>query len=75
MKTVITRNRYNIIAILGWCGLALGLVAAVVQYINPTTPGFMSLCFGLIGGGITVTFTGPWRVVTKHDVTLQQLDK
>lgn len=72
MKTELTITRYNITALIGWFGILIGLVGALVQYFVPSSPGIYFLAVGLIGGGITVTLTGPWRTVSKRQIALME---
>lgn len=39
----VTVTRYNVTALIGWAGIAIGLVAAALQYFNPSMPGFALL--------------------------------
>ncbi len=71
MTTELTITRYNFAAMMGWAGILIGLVGAAVQYFVPSAPGIYLLAVGLIGGGLTVTFAGPWRTVTRRKVTLK----
>jgi hypothetical protein len=67
----VTHTRYNVLAILGWTGLAWGLINGVIQYNAPSAFGVASLTFGFIIAGITVSFAGPWKSIEKCGVDLQ----
>ena len=64
-------TQYNLIALVGWAGIAVGLIGAVSQYLSPSMPGFVFLTIGLIGGGITVTLAGALRRVVVRTISLQ----
>lgn len=70
METEIKITRYNLAALIGWASILIGLVGAAGQYLFPSTPGIYFLTVGLVGGGITVTFAGPLRTITKRKVKL-----
>lgn len=67
----VTVTRYNLTAVIGWAGIALGLVGAAVQYFYPSGLGFVFLAIGLIGGGITVSLAGPVRWVQVRKLPLR----
>ncbi|WP_304350847.1 hypothetical protein [Comamonas testosteroni] len=66
MKIKITKTNYNFTTLIGWTGVVLGLIGAAVQYFQPSWPGFIFLAVGLVGGAITITFSGPLKTVTEH---------
>lgn len=74
METELTITRYNVAALLGWAAIGIGLVGGAVQYFVPSAPGVYFLAVGLVGGGITVTFAGRLRLVTKRKVRLHAID-
>ena len=61
-------TRYNVAALIGWAGITLGLIGAVMHYFSPSYVGFLFLVVELIGGAIIVTFAGPLRRVSVHRV-------
>lgn len=71
MKVTLTATRYNIIAMMGWMSIVVGLVSALLQYFNPSVPGIYLLAAGLVCGAITVTVGGPIKTVTQHQVELR----
>lgn len=71
MEMEITITRYNVGALLGWAGLFVGAIAGIGQYFYPTPIGFAALIGSLVCSGITVTFAGPIKTVTKKQVTLK----
>jgi hypothetical protein len=75
METKITVTRYNVTTLIGWIGLLLGLVGAALQFFTPSPIGFAFLTVGLIGGAITITFSGPLKTVTVRKVQLRSPGK
>ncbi|MFJ3463496.1 hypothetical protein [Achromobacter spanius] len=71
MNKIQVKVQYNLIALMGWAGVAVGLVGAVAQYLSPSMPGFVFLTIGLIGGGITVTLADPLRRVMVRTISVQ----
>lgn len=71
METEITVTRLNLIALIGWVGFFLGLLGGALQYLHPSLPGVWFLVVGLVGGGITITFSGPLRTKTTRRVQLR----
>ena len=69
----VTVTRYNLTALIGWAGIALGLIGTAVQYFSPSWHGFVFLVVGLIGGGITVTLAGPVRSTQVRKLPVQNL--
>lgn len=73
MKIKVYRTTYNTTALLGWFAVAVGLIGSAFQYFMPSLMGFLFLAFGLVGGVITITFSGPFKAVTEHLVEATQV--
>jgi hypothetical protein len=64
-------TRYNVTTLIGWGAIVFGLVGAGLQFFFPSMPGIVFLAVGLIGGAITVSFSGPMRTVTVHHLRVK----
>lgn len=74
-EILITRTTYSPLAIMGWVGVLLGLVAGVLQLWQPSAVGIAFLAIGLIAGGVTVSFAGPVKRTTRHWVKLNRANR
>ena len=68
----LTVTRYNVTALIGWAGIAIGLIGAALQDFRPSMSWFLFLTVGLIGGAITVTLAGPLRKISVVRVPAQR---
>lgn len=65
VKIVVT---WNVIAILGWVNVALGLIALMPALFGDAKFYHVGGAFGLVVGGVLVSRSGPLRVVEAQDV-------
>lgn len=70
METDVTETRYNVNAVIGWVGLFVGLIGCAVQFFRPSVLGFVFLAVGVVGGGITITLSGPLKTTVTRRVDL-----
>lgn len=75
MEIEVVVTRYNITALIGWAGIMVGLIGAVAQYFNPSSPEIYFLAAGLIFGGVVVTCAGSWRTVKRYKVPIGYGDR
>ncbi len=69
METVVTRVSWNVNALIGWFGLTVGLFGVLLQLVMGKPILWLSV-FGIVGGALILTFSGPTRTTTETKVNL-----